>query len=658
MGKANEPEYSLIIHSAHEIGKASSLYFKRFVIALLVFFASAAGEYIGFSRLVFCVLAFIAWAFAGWHFHKGYFEALRIKKADMNTLVSISSSVMFFYNLAITVFPDLASIYVAAWHYMPMMLAFANFGLWSECKYKKNEFDSAEKMFRIAPAFARRLGDRGEEIIPARDVKAGDLLLIRPAEQLSADGHVTKGISSVDEGQLTGESMPAAKAAGSRVYAGTINQTGWLEFVADAVGEDTAIMRIAIEVIKSRSGRAASKRISDKIAAWFMPFVFFAAFASAVAWMLFSWDYRMSLGVFVSVLSAACPLAIGITVPFAVGIGFMRSKKLGVHIRNAEIVDAAKTADTVIFDKTGTLTDGTLQLKLICPEGISEEEFFRLMAIAESKSEHPLAAAVRRASEERKIYPSGIMSYTSLPGRGVKATFSGGDIAAGSLQWLESLNVAVPENIVEQSEKSSCSMLLLALNGEYKGYASFSSRLRPNAAKMIQTLKKMKIQPVLASGDSRSAVQAAANETGIEIFHYGVFPAAKRDIICGYKSKGNITVMVGDGFNDAPALAAADIGISMRSGSGLAAEASDVTLMHDDLHSVISALLILKRIRTTIKQNASLAFIFSALYIPVAAGVLYPVCGWIAQPKFLTAFSLIGVLAVIINSMRLNRMKI
>lgn len=644
--------------AADEIRKNCYRYFFRFILSVVLLAALLTGEKYNFSGLVMFFMAFIAWAVAGLHFHKGFFHAFSIKKPDMNMLVSMSSSVILLYGFLITVFPQFAGKYNAHWHDIALIMFFFNLGKWIESRYKVKAGEALEKLLRITPTFARRLSGRGEEIVPVKSVRKGDILLIRPGEQVPVDGLVTKGLSSVDESLLTGEAVPSSKAPGSHVFSGTFNQTGWFEFVTERVGEETTIMRIARAVQESQSGKKAAHRASDKIASWLVPVIIFIGIVAAVIWLICTWDFAMALGVFASIIAVACPCAMGIAVPVAVSIGFRRASALGVLIRNTDILDTVKTVNTVIFDKTGTLTDGTLNLKSVHPSGCTEQEFLELMALAENKSEHPFALAVRRAAEEKKIYPRGVLSFTAYPGRGVKAVCAAGELAAGSLRWFETEHIAVPDSVRTEFSTSPDSLLLLAQNGVFKGYATLGARLRSGAAAVVKLLRNMNIEPVLASGDRAPAVRAVAREVGIDVSHSGVFPDDKRNIVRRYKALGKHTVMVGDGFNDAPALSSADIGISLRSGADLAAESSDVTLMRNDLQSVVDTILILKRIRHIINQNLMWSMAYNIILVPLAAGLLYPFTGITVQPYWAVAAAVLGTLSVTLNSLRLRRMKL
>lgn len=644
--------------SYDESGKASSRIFLRFLLALGLFAAMLIGEKLHFSGFTFGMLALLAWGIAGWHFHKGFFYALKKKRPDSDMLVSMSSSAVLFYGLAVTLFPNMSSPYSPHWYDAAMLIAFMNFGRWAELRYKTSASEALDKLLRITPAFACRRGERGEETILVKEVKKGDTILIRPNQQIPVDGKVINGLSSVDESLLTGEAVPSSKSPGSHVYAGTFNQTGRLELTAEKIGDETMIMGIARSVQSSRSWKKTVLRTADRICSWYVPSVIFIALVAAIVWIILSWDFSMALGVFSAVLAVSCPCAMGLALPMAVSIGFRRAVSLGIIIKNTHILNNVGLADTVIFDKTGTLTDGTLVLKSIHPHGIAEDKLLELMALAEDKSMHPFAVAVRRAAAEKNFFTEGVLSFTAYPGRGVKASCAQGNIIAGSLKWFDQEKIAIPPEVRSEMDSSPESLLLLALNGDFKGYALFGGHLRPNALGIVKTLRGMGIESVLASGDRLPAVEAVARETSIKVFHSGVFPDDKRNIVRRYMALGKHTIMVGDGFNDAPALSAADIGISLRSGADIAVAASDIALAGNDLQYVADAMLALKRIKSIIRQNIILSFAYNAALIPLAAGIFYPISGIVIPPQCSLAVMALGSASVAINSLRLKGMKL
>jgi Cu+-exporting ATPase len=634
--------------------KEKNVFLSRFLLALLLTSFLLLDYFFGFSSYTMMTVAALAWGFAGWHFHAGFLRALKARTADMNSLVSLSTSVTFFYGVYVTLFPSDGMHYHAQWHEVGMLITLINLGRWLEARSKSKAGEAISKLFQIAPKFARRLVNGREETVPVTSIVPGDVILLRPGEQVPVDGRVVGGASDVDESLLNGESFPLEKVPGSRVYAGTINKTGALEFMAEGVGEDTVLMKIIKAVEESQAEKSAVQHLVDRISAWFVPAVFLVAVTAAGLWLHYS-DVARAVNIFAAVLAVACPCAMGLAVPMAVAVGFGRAASEGILIRNADVLERISGVDVVIFDKTGTVTEGRMRLAALRPFETPETEFLELLAAAEEKSEHPFAEAVRQRAREAGIKPQAVSSFEAVPGKGVRARLAGGEILAGSLKWFDESGMAVPAAAREEITASPDSMLLLAMYGKYKGYARLGDTLRPEAAGLIKELEALGIEPVLASGDRQAVVAAAAAAIGIKTFHAEVFPEEKRQLVMRYKALGRKTVMVGDGFNDAPALSEADIGMAMRSGTDVAAQASDITLMHNDLRSVITAVKISKAIRRVITQNLTWAFAYNVVLIPLAAGAFYPAWGVIIPPYFAGGAMALSSVSVVMNSLRLKR---
>ena len=484
-----------------EIEKDNEVSSYRLGLSLLFVFFMVLDYFLAFSSSTMLVAAGLAWGLAGWHFHAGFIRALKSRSADMNSLVSLSTSATFFYGMFATAFPQYAGpLHRAQWHELVMLITFINFGRWLETRSKGKAGEALAKLFRIAPKFARRLCPGGEETVPVTDIQPGDKILLRPGEQVPADGRVTHGASSLDEGLLTGESVPSKKAPGSRVYAGTINKTGWLEFMADDVGEDTALMRIVKAVQESQAEKSAVQRLVDRISAWFVPVIFGLAAGAAALWLYYGEPYR-AVSVFAAVLAVACPCAMGLAIPMAVAVGFGRAASMGILMRNADILERTSHIDVVIFDKTGTITGGCLELAELRPFNFDERSLLEILTAVEDKSEHPFAEAVRARAASAGVIPRVVTAFEAVPGKGVKATIDWGEITAGSLNWFTELGVEVPRTVRSEIEKASDAMLLLALDGSYKGFARLGDTIRPEAAAIVTELRIMGIEPVMASGD-------------------------------------------------------------------------------------------------------------------------------------------------------------
>ncbi|MDO8805647.1 MAG: heavy metal translocating P-type ATPase [Elusimicrobiota bacterium] len=602
--------------------------------------------------------AALAWAWCGSHFHTGLLRALRAGTADMNTLVSLSTSVTFFYGVFITVFPRLAGAHQhAQWHEVAMLVTFINFGRWLEARSKSKAAEAVTGLFKLAPKTARRLKNGVEEVVPAESILPGDTIHLRPGEQVPVDGTVTAGFSSVDEALLTGEPVPQDKAPGAKVYAGTINKTGALEFTATGVGEDMALIKIIKAVEESQAGKNSAQRLVDRISAYFVPAIILLALGAAASWLYYA-DVPRAVSVFAAVLAVACPCAMGLAVPMAISVGFGRAAELGMLINNAEVLERIPKIDVIIFDKTGTLTEGRMKVSGVHPCAISEPQFLSLLLSAEASSEHPFAEAVRVYARERNIPHQKPDSVEAVPGKGIKVTAGGSEIMAGSAKWFAEAGVPAPAEAAAAIKASPDSLLLLAENGVFKGYAGLSDTLRPEAAGLVAELSAMGIKPVIASGDRRAAVEALAGTLGIKEFYAEIFPEEKSRIIMRHKALGAKVAFVGDGFNDAAALSEADIGIALQSGADIAVKASDITLMHNGIAGVAQALKLSKAIRRNITQNLVWAFAYNAALVPLAAGALYPFWGLLIPPYFAGGAMALSSVSVVLNSLRLKRAKL
>ncbi|MBI4352132.1 MAG: copper-translocating P-type ATPase [Elusimicrobia bacterium] len=639
-----------------ELEREKNMFLRRFLLGLLLTCFLLLDLVFGFSPYTMLAVAGLAWGFAGWHFHAGFLRALKARTADMNSLVSLSTSVTYFYGVFVTLFPGDGGHYHAQWHEVGMLVTFINLGRWLEARSKNKAGEAVARLFKITPKFARRFKDGREQTVPVAEIVPGDLVLLRPGEQVPVDGRVAGGASALDESLLTGEAVPVEKEAGARVYAGTINKTGALEFTAEGVGEDTVLMKIIKAVEESQAEKSAVQHMVDRISAWFVPLVFLIATVAAGLWF-HHYDLARAAGIFAAVLAVACPCAMGLAVPMAVAVGFGRAASAGILIRNADVLERASGVDVVIFDKTGTITEGRLHLAGLHPEK-GEKDFLQLLASAEEKSEHPFAEAVRLRAKKAKVKPLPLTAFEAVPGKGVRARAAKGEILVGSLKWFDELGLALPPAARGEIKASPDSMLLVALDGRFKGYAGLADALRPEAAGLIRELEEMGIEPVMASGDRQAVVAHAAAAIGIKTFHAEVFPEEKRRLVMRYKALGKRTAMVGDGFNDAPALSEADLGMAMRSGTDVAVQSSDITLMNNDLRSVITAVKISKAIKKVINQNLAWAFAYNIVLIPMAAGVLYPHWGVVIPPSAAGAAMALSSVSVVMNSLRLKRTEI
>jgi Cu+-exporting ATPase len=638
--------------------REKSQFLEKFLVGLAVTIFLGLRGVFDCSPYTMMILAAFVWGWCGSHFHAGFLRSLKARAADMNTLVSLSTSVTFFYGVFITLFPAAMSMsYHAQWHEVTMLITFINFGRWLEARSKSRAADAVSDLFKIAPRFARRVRDGGEDLIRVEEILPGDVIALRPGEQVPVDGVVTGGFSAIDEALLTGEVRPQEKSPGSRVYAGTINKTGALEFSATGVGEDMVLMKIIKAVEESQAAKTSTQRLVDRISSWFVPFVLLTAFTALGFWLYYT-DVSRSVNVFAAVLAVACPCAMGLAVPMAVAVGFGRAAGLGILINNGDVLERISKVDVVIFDKTGTITEGRLKVSKLRPWKITKNEFLKLLLSVESKSEHPFAQAVRHYAEGRMPVYEAPTAIEVVPGKGIIARLKDSELKAGSRKWFIEEGIELPAEPLAELGTGDDSQLLLACKGVYAGYAALSDAIRPETPGLIKELVSMGITPVIASGDRAAAVSAVAESLSITEFYAEIFPEEKREIVLRHKALGMKVAVVGDGFNDAAALAEADIGIALRSGTDIAVKASDITLMRNGIAGVAQAVKLAKIIRKVIIQNLLWAFAYNIILIPLAAGVFYPFFGLVIPPYFAGAAMAFSSVSVVMNSLRLRRMKI
>jgi len=652
---ASPAETTKIVSAQAKKNAAEAFY--RFILSLILTLILLSADRFSFSQYTVLFFAFLIWGAAGLDFHRGLIRAVKAGSADMNTLVSMSTSVIFFYGLASFIYPPLSGGQKTHWTDLGMLVTFINFGRWLESRYKSKAGEALEKLIKMSPKFARKKTAKGEETVTAEEIGPGDCIVIRPGEQIPADGTVTKGFSSADESLLTGETTPADKEPGAKVYAGSFNLHGSIEFTAEKTGEDASIMRLARAVQEGQSGKNAIQNMTDRISGYFVPAVMAAALLSGAVWLYYGGLFS-AVKVFAAVLAVACPCAMGLAVPMAVAVGFSKAASYGVLIRNTGLLDRIPEADTVIFDKTGTLTEGKLRLLNINTWNIDKRNFLGLLVSAENRSEHPFAKAVKTAATEQHIVSREVSAFTAFPGLGIKASLYGREITAGNEVFFRKENIEIPDEHAFSIQKSSRPILLLAENKIYKGYAELGDTLRPDVLGTIADLRAMGIEPVIASGDRKTSVKEMAEETGVKDYYAGVFPEDKKNIVQRYKALGHKVIMVGDGFNDAPALTVADIGITLRSGTELAAEAGDITLMNNNIASVVTALRITRAIKRIIIENLVWAFVYNILLIPAAAGLFYPFWGILLPPQWAGAAMGLSSVSVVMNSLRLRKLKV
>lgn len=593
--------------------------------------------------------------------------ALRHRAADMNTLVAMGTGAAFLYSSVALIAPGLfphgehgvmPHLYFEA---SAAILTFVLLGKMLETRARRRLSDAVRGLVALQPKTARRLTNGSEEEVDAESLMLGDLVLVRPGERIPTDGQVTRGSSAVDESMLTGESMPVEKTEGALLFGGTQNQSGALTFRVTQVGKGTALARIVDAVEQAQGSRAPIARLADSVSAVFVPVVLVIATLALLAWLVVD---SSSLGVataierFVAVLVIACPCALGLATPAAVAVGTGRGAELGVLIKGGAPLEAASRVDTVLLDKTGTLTTGKPTLTDVRTAGaLSEDELLSLVASAESESEHPVARAVVEAARAKGIALQPAAVFQASVGSGVQAIIAGRQILVGTASLLaqrgaQTLPLEAEANSLADQGRTP---FFVAVDGALAGLIAVADRPAQGAASTLKALKSMGIDVAMVTGDHARTGEAIASELGVERVYAGVKPEDKARIVSEERARGRVVAMVGDGINDAPALAAAHVGVAIGHGTDIAVATADVALLRGGIDGLVTALKLSRATLHTIRQNLFWAFVYNVVGIPIAAGLLYPWTGWTLSPVIASAAMSLSSVSVLTNSLRLRR---
>lgn len=597
------------------------------------------------------------------------------RRTDMDTLIVIGVAAAWGYSTLAALAPSVLDQADTArdvyFDTALIIVGFVSLGRALEARVRIRAAASLTRLLELTPRSARVVEDGVERDIPAADVQLGDSLIVRPGEQVPVDGQVLSGASAVDESMLTGESLPVAKSIDDMVFAGTLNLDGAFRYRATQVGAATALARITSAVEHAQASKAPIQRLADRIAGVFVPFVIAVAVITLVAWGVFggSVGWTGALLSAVAVLVVACPCALGLATPAAVAAGSGRAARLGILFRDAESLEAAGQIDTVVWDKTGTLTSGRHEVAEVeASDAAAEESVVRLAAAIEAQSEHPLAASIVAYAEDVGIeLPSDVDGFQNSPGRGAAATVGGRRIVVGSARLMADESVAIPERSVDRPDTP----VYVAAAGQLLGTIWLRDQLRPGSPEAVELLAERNIESQIVSGDTAAAVRAAAAQTGIQQYQFGVLPTDKAAAVSALQSDGQRVAMVGDGVNDAPALVQADVGLAMRTGSDITLEAADVGLMQSNPRRAAEAVILARSVRAVIRQNLGFAFAYNLLLIPLAAGVAVPVFDavggvpdglqWLFgergqfEPIAAALAMVASSLSVLTNALRLNR---
>jgi Cu+-exporting ATPase len=610
---------------------------------------------------------------AGWPFFVRGWQSLVTRNLNMFTLIAMGTGVAYAYSLIATFAPGLfpqafrgghggapATYFEAA----SVITVLVLMGQVLELRAREATSGAIRALLGLAPKTARRVkDDDSDEDVSLDEIHAGDRLRVRPGDKVPVDGVIIEGRSAIDESIITGESMPVTRQKDSRVIGGTINKSGSFIMRADKVGRETLLSQIVQMVASAQRSRAPIQRLADQVSAWFVPAVIAAAIAAFGAWAMFGPEPRFSYALVaaVSVLIIACPCALGLATPMSIMVGVGRGAQAGVLIKNAEALERMEKIDTLVIDKTGTLTEGRPKVASVLPApGFDEAQVLKLAASVERGSEHPLAAAIVAAAAERKLELATASDFDSPAGKGVTGTVEGKKIALGNARFLSELNIdtSVVREEAERLRSDGATAVFLAVDGKTAGVIAVADPIKQTTPVALRALAADGIRVVMLTGDNRTTAQSAARRLGIAEVEAEVLPGQKSAVVEKLRREGRVVAMAGDGVNDAPALAAAEVGIAMGTGSDVAIESAGITLLKGDLTGIVKARALSAAVMRNIRQNLFFAFLYNALGVPVAAGVLYPALGLLLSPIVSAAAMALSSVSVIGNALRLRGTKL
>jgi Cu+-exporting ATPase len=655
---------------------------RRFWIALALtvpVFMIEMGRHLGLMHLlpsvwsnwISLVLATPVVLWAGAPFFTRGWRSLVTRNLNMFTLIAIGTGTAWLYSMVGTLAPRLfppafrdmhgaVEVYFEAAAVITVLVLL---GQVLELRARAQTSGAIRALLGLAPKTARRVTAQGDEDVAIDAIAVGDVLRVRPGEKIPVDGVVTEGQSFVDEAMVTGESMPVSKAVGAKVIGGTVNQAGGLLLRAEKIGRDTMLARIVDMVARAQRSRAPIQRLADRVAGWFVPAVIAAAIAAFVAWMVFGPEPRFTFALVaaVTVLIIACPCALGLATPMSIMVGIGRGAHSGILIRDAQALERLERIDTLVIDKTGTLTEGKPRVVgIIVAEGVEENQLLRLAASVERGSEHPLARAILDAADARKLDLGAVGDFASPSGKGATGTVDGKSIALGNATLMAERNVATTalDDAAEAARRQGSTAIIVAIDGRAAGVIAIADPIKPSAQAALAALRSDGLRIVMLTGDNLTTARAVARTLGIDEIEAGVLPERKSEVVQRLLGEGRRVAMVGDGVNDAPALAAADVGIAMGSGTDVAIESAGVTLLTGDLAGLVRARRLSVATMRNIRQNLAFAFLYNAAGVPIAAGVLYPVFGILLSPMVGAAAMALSSVSVIGNALRLARTKL
>ncbi|MCS5563406.1 MAG: copper-translocating P-type ATPase [Oleiphilaceae bacterium] len=680
-GMALEPEQvSLDDGPSEELKDMTRRFWVGLVLALPVLVLEMGGHLTGLDQVIApqvsnwiqLIFATPVVLWCGWPFFVRGWKSVVNRNLNMFTLIAIGTGVALLYSLVATLIPEVfpnafrqddgsVAVYFEA---AAVIVVLVLLGQVLELRARERTSGAIKALLDLAPATARRLDEEGNEADVSLDqVKVGDRLRVRPGDKVPLDGEVLEGASNIDESMVTGEPLAVKKGAGDQVIGGSINQQGSFIMRADKVGRDTMLSQIVQMVATAQRSRAPIQGLADKVASWFVPVVILIAIIAFIAWSVFGPQPPMAFGLIaaVSVLIIACPCALGLATPMSIMVGVGRGAQSGVLIRDAEALERMEKVDTVVVDKTGTLTEGKPQVTRVVPaEGISETDLMRYAGGLEKGSEHPLAHAILEKAKEMGLKLPDAEGFDSPNGKGVTGTIEGKPVRLGNrlLMDAEGIDTAAFDDEAEELRQDGATVIFTAVDGRIAGLLAIADPVKETTEKAISALQAQGIRVVMLTGDNRTSAQAVARKLNIDEVEAEVLPEDKGKVVQRLKNEGRIVVMAGDGVNDAPALATADVGVAMGTGTDVAIESAGITLLRGDLMGIVEARRLSLATMRNIRQNLFFAFVYNSAGVPIAAGILYPFAGILLSPIFAAAAMSLSSVSVIVNALRLRVMRL
>ena len=623
------------------------------------------------SNWVSFLLATPVVLWAGWPFFERGWRSVVTRNLNMFTLIAIGTGVAYVYSVVATVTPqafpaafrDMHGAVAVYFEAAAVITVLVLLGQVLELRARAQTSGAIRALLGLAPKTARRIAASGDEDIAIDAIAVGDLLRVRPGEKVPIDGVVTDGTSLVDESLVTGESMPVKKSEGAKVIGGTVNQSGGLVIRAEKIGRDTMLARIVDLVSRAQRSRAPVQRLADQVAGWFVPVVIAVALVAFAAWAIFGPQPRFTYAMVaaVTVLIIACPCALGLATPMSIMVGVGRGARSGILIRDAEALERMEKVDTLVIDKTGTLTEGKPKVvAVIGADGFGRDELLRLAASVERGSEHPLAFAILNAAKEQGITLADVQNFDSPAGKGASGMVDGRKIVLGNaaIMQLSQIDTQLLEPDAREQRERGATAIYVAVDNRAAGVIGIADPVKASAPEALKQLRANGLRIVMLTGDNVTTAQAVAKTLGISEVEADVLPERKSDVVAKLRGEGRVVAMAGDGINDAPALAAADVGIAMGSGTDVAIESSGITLLRGDLMGLVEARRLSQATMTNIRQNLVFAFLYNAAGVPIAAGVLYPAFGILLSPMLGAAAMALSSVSVIGNALRLSRTRL